>query len=376
MIAALVLAAPCALALPVQDEDPQTRLLREQGVTPHVLVVADASRIPSGAEPDEALRGLVDVGWAFDLATLAGLPGHVHLGFQAIRGDDGGARAGNLQGVSSVDAPDRTQVARAFWELEFEGRAVTHLRLGKLDANAVFDVAQAGAYFQSPSAGYSPTILGMPTYPDPSFGATIGRLDDQGTGARLGVFDGSVALGTRTGSLGPAALVGAPSALFWIAEGAWCPGAARLLLGGWWIDAELPRLDGGTRAGAGGLYAVAEQRVAGARAATTGTVDVFAQAGNAPAAVSPFRTHLAAGVLLTGPNAARPDDRFGLYATHVRAGDDPARDRDAELAVELLSSFALADGLRLEPDVQYVRARGGDAQANAWVATLRLVLSW
>lgn len=370
MLLTLLLAAAA-----LQQEDPQARLLRDSGVATHLLVVADASRVSGDDGSGSALRALVDVGWRLDLDSLAGVPGHVHVGLQAIRGDDGAGLAGNLQGVSSVDAEEREQVARLYWEHDALGPGDLAVRLGKLDANAVFAVAEAGSLFHSPSAGYSPTILGLPTYPDPAFGLTVGRLSSTGSGARLGVFDGSVALGTRTGSLGPAPLAGSPAALFWIGEGIWHPGRTRLLLGGWWLDAELPRLAGGSRDDAGGLYAIAERRVVGAPEGASGTIDLFAQAGQAPADVSPFRRHLAAGALWSGPFAGRPDDRLGLYATHVRAGDDPERDRDRELGLELLTSFALTGWLRLEPDLQYVRGDGALGPVETWVATLRLVLS-
>jgi hypothetical protein len=359
-----------------QEDEPETRFLRgQEHVATELLVVTDASRVSGDVDSGEALRGLVDLSGRLDLERLADLPGRLHLGLQVIRGDDGQALTGNLQGFSSVDAEEREQVARLYWEREPAGPDGLRVRLGKLDANAVFAVAEAGAPFLSPSAGYSPTILGLPTYPDPAFGATVGRFDQAGSGLRLGVFDGAGALGTRTGSRGPATLPGAPSALFWIGEGAWTGERNRLLVGGWWLDAELPRFDGGKRDGTGGLYLVAERRVLGARDASSGALDLFAQAGNGPAALSPFRRHLAAGALWSGPLAARPDDLFGLYATHVRAGDDPALDRERELGLELLTSFALTDSLRLEPDVQFVRGTGGAETVDAWVATLRLVLS-
>src|SRR5204862_431765 len=86
------------------------------------------------------------------------------------------------------------------------------------DANADIAYVEYGLRFVSSSFGHSPTILGMPSYPDPSYGASLFLRPGEGWYAGAGVYDGAAQAGVRTGQSGPGTLFGSPSDLFLIGE--------------------------------------------------------------------------------------------------------------------------------------------------------------
>jgi len=356
----------------------QRSWLEARGVSLAALWTFDLSwalGAPEGEEED-AFRNLLDVDVVVDLERSAGLAGSLVVGYQHIGGHEGGELVGDLQGFSNIDAEHRSQIARFAWELVL--RPGLELRLGKMDANQRFDAVESGTRFLASAAGYSPTLLGFPTFPDPSFGA---ELLLGGTGPLelgLGVFDGSGALGVRTGERGPGTLFGAPSALVTLVElGARVdpedPVAARVALGGWHHSAELERFDGGTDSGTSGAYGLAETRVWGDAARG---LALFVQLGWADPALSTFETHLGAGAVWDAPWPERPADHVGLYLSRVGLSDDPDAPfvESHETAIELLYSIAATPWLRLKPDLQYIRHPGGDGSEDAWVATVRCTL--
>ena len=131
-------------------------------------------------------------------------------------GGEGPTLLGDDHAYSNLRAEDRAQLFELFWE-----RAWSQLtaRVGKLDANDHFAVSEHESLLINGASGFSPSILGMPSYPDSAWSAQLSyQLDRFDLAA--GVFDGGgttlnpTPTGARWG-LSPAAYQGE---LFWVAQ--------------------------------------------------------------------------------------------------------------------------------------------------------------
>ncbi len=358
--------------------------LEAHGVTFGAYLTIDASWLADGgADPGStAIRHLLDLEVDVESGAAFGFDGGLlHIGFQAAAGEDGSAEAGVAQNVSNIDVDDdRAQFASLWYEQRFEDLGAT-ARAGKMDANALFAFTEPGSHFLHSSMGYSPTILDLPTYPDPSFGLVWTQAIAEGLSASAGVFDGAGREGVRTGSRGPSTLFGSPSDLFWIAEldAQWGPDgerAGRAGLGVWHHDGTYERFAGGTEEGTEGVYVVAEQRL------WSGTgergLDAFLQLGWADEDVSSFAEHQGAGVVWTPRWLGKMTDRCGLGVSRVRFTDEPGAGFGAntETAWEVFWAFTPIPGVRIKPAVQYVTNPGGAAHDDALILTLRTSLSF
>lgn len=164
-------------------------------------------------------RVVVSVPLELDLKTLTGS----ELGLVSVQGliieEALGAKGKLLEDAhaySNLRAEDRVEIFELFWEKSWSKITV---RIGKLDANNHFAVSEHEALLINGASGYSPSIFGMPSYPDSAWSTQIAyhssRLD-----LLTGVFDGgsTIVHPTPTGArlwLSPSAYEGG---LFWVAQ--------------------------------------------------------------------------------------------------------------------------------------------------------------
>lgn len=354
--------------------------LEARGVTVEVWWANDASwAIDGGAdEGDTAVRGLLDVVLALQTGPAFGLEGGTLFGdVQWITGVDASRRFGVLQAISNIDADRRLQLARLWYEQEFAATG-TRVRVGKIDANSAFAYVDEGAEFLNGSMGFSPTILPMPSYPDAAAGAFVVQELFEHAELRLGAFDGSIAYGVRTGLHGPSTWFESPRATTWLGELdlAWDTG--RLGLGGWWLDGELGRFDGGVEDGTGGTYLTLDQTLWRAAGDEERTLGGFVQLGTADGDVSPFAEHLGAGLVWHGAATRTRLDHLGLGVTRVGLSDAVGAgfSADDETAIELFWGFEPWPWMRVKPDLQLVLNPGGDATVDdLLVASVRVTLA-
>lgn len=355
--------------------------LAESGYSLEAFLTVDASAHPSGGADSgsTSVRALFDAIVTVDTARAFGLEGgQLVLGLQALGGDDGSARVGLAQSYSNIDAADdRVQLARFWYQHEWH-EGWTRLRLGKMDANGSFAGVANAARFIHSSMGFSPTILGLPTYPDSAFGVTLRQSVTSAGSLSLGVFDGAGQEGVKTGERGLGSVFGAPADLFVIAQasGKW-EGAARpgrLALGAWQHTGDFARFDGGSEDGTGGLYAVLEQQ-----ASVQGrALDLFLQLGEADEDVAAISRHVGLGVTSADVFLPEREDALGLGLSWAGFSEASGAGfgADSETALELFYGFRLVPGVRLKPDIQYVVDPGGDAALDdAWILTLRMTAS-
>lgn len=346
--------------------------------------MGDLSRpVSGGIREENAYRHWVDVNGTFDLEKLAGLPGAT-LFFDAywIWGDFGSGDVGDFQFYSNIDNPsDRLQLAELWWQQRFFGELL-RVKIGKFDANSEFAFVDAGGDFINSSAGMSPTIFTMVTYPDPGTGALV-FLDPEGPFyAGVGVFDGATAAtGAKIGKRGPKTFFQGSSDQFVIAElgASWDSamrfGPGRVAVGPWYHSAQFERWDGSSAGRTGGFFSLFEQRVLALepeREEGTRDVRLFGQYGWAEPDISAAHHHASLGVLATGLFAFRATDTTGVMVNWVDLADQAAAGFAAnETSVELFHRLQLTPFFALKPDLQVISNPGGQRDDDAWVGTLR-----
>ncbi len=360
--------------------------LGEHGVDPEVFLTNDASWVASGGahRGGTALRTLLDVTVTIDANELVGLPGaRFFVDFQLQRGTDGSTDAGDLQGFSNIDGPHRTQLAKIWYEQVLFDRLL-RVKLGKVDANTDFAYVEHGFRFLNSSSGYSPTVLGLPTYPDPSFGALAFLRPGGGVYAGAGVFDGATQAGIATGPRGPRTVFDGPSDLFVVAEAGvrWSGGerglGGRAGAGLWRHTGDFARFGGGTDDGTEGLYVVLDQKLWRPDADSERGIGGSLQFGLADDDVSAVARHLGVGLEWVGPFEMRAEDAIGVGVSWAAFSDEPGAGLrgEGELAVEVFYSALVTPWLRLKPDLQYVHDPGGSGADDALVFTLRSAITF
>ena len=184
-------------------------MLAAHGFSIEPILIMDYSNVFSGgARRGDTLRYLLDLSFVLNLRDLAGWStGRLVVDLQRLRGPNGSHLAGDFQGFSNIDFRNFDQLNAYYYEFCLGGRGgdyschagapadvsgyLFQFTLGKLDANSKFAYAvNAGEFIQS-SMGFSPTILGFPSYPDPAMGAIAFVHPSDHLYAGFGLFDGS-----------------------------------------------------------------------------------------------------------------------------------------------------------------------------------------
>ena len=175
------------------------RRLSDKGVSESLTFTNDWSMDLRGrGEPGTNVeRCLMDLSVDLDTRKLFGWSGgSALLRVHSYQGENGSARVGDAQGFSNIDDVSHTLL----YELWFEQRIPDtnwRARVGKIDANTLFATVESGIDFLNSSMGHSPTILKLPTYPEPRLGGNV-LYDNNKLNLELGIYDvdgsGSLAL--------------------------------------------------------------------------------------------------------------------------------------------------------------------------------------
>jgi len=202
------------------------QFLARHGVSLQAVSVNDLSRAPVGSEQDNGWFGRysLDLSAAIDSGEALGWRGGralVHLK-QHLR-EFGTGDEDVAQGYSNIDGESRTTLYE-LWAQQtiLDGRL--RMKAGKIDANTEFAVVATAADFLNSSMGYSPTIMQLPTYPEPKAGAVswLGIASRYQIG--IGVFKAadrgriSMAEGSKNWTLGKSELAGRASLGSWLLE--------------------------------------------------------------------------------------------------------------------------------------------------------------
>jgi porin len=370
--------------------------LDDHGITLEIDYLTDfLTNIRGGMNTNRAntYRGLLQMSATLDTETM-GLweGGTFFIDFQQIHGRDISIKhVGDLQALSNLDAPDRTQVAEYWYEHNFFGGKL-RAKIGKIDVNADFNYVDYGIEHIHSSPGVNPTVYLMPQYPDPALGVSVfvepadwiyfggGIYDGQAEGNRWGfetTFHGRddsftiFELGFRpTLELGGQKL----------------PGVYRV--GGWYhsgvFDVFMNDLDGRLPArshrGNAGVYFNFDQLLYRENPELEDDdqgLGMFFQFGWAPSAYNEISQYYGFGGQYVGSIPTRDEDitGFGLYHVSLSGRVQSLEGRYSETAIELFHKFQITPFFSLKPDIQYIVNPGGDGR-DALVAGIRMQMTF
>ncbi len=364
--------------------------LADRGFACDGSLVNEVSRVlRAGTDEDErnGQRSQVNLGLQIDFEKLVGLPkAEFRAAYQYAGGDAAGIAVGDAQGWSNLSVDDDVHQLNEFWYQQRFGAVpgdpegdLLRLKLGKIDANSEFDTVPALAQFLNSSAGFSPTIFTMPTYPNPAVGINLFVQPVAGITVGLGYYDATATTqGAKTGELGGSNFFSEgltdDKLLLAQVEGQWTGGIGQV--GGWLLRGDLTGFDGQESDSTTGWYALAQQAVWNEGEARS--ITLVAQLAGADDNLCDFALHAAAGVWGQGLIPARPADGLGLYVTDVTFTDavDGLGERlvpaTRETAVEAVYALQATGWWLLRADLQYIRNPGGSEEySSAMVTALR-----
>ncbi|QQE13704.1 carbohydrate porin [Planctomycetota bacterium] len=332
----------------------------------------------------DALRSLFDLSITFDLETIAQIKNATFfIDAYSINGDDGSeVLTGDAQAFSNIDYSDnRTQIAEAWFEQTIGNFAY---KLGKIDVNGDFAFVESAGEFINSSAGFSPTIIGFPTYPETAFGLTLKLLPSEESPyfASLGIYDGSNLRGIRTGLRGPSSFIDNDSDLFLITEAGiqWTVQdqlAGRFAIGVWRYTGDIEYLSKiGHDNNTTGYYGLIEQQLYNENDTENQGLNGFIQFGVADKNVAEIDRHVGAGLVYTGLLPNRDDDSIGLMGSYIRLSNPAGVLEDTEFAAELFYKAQLTQNFSIKPDIQWIANPGGIDGNDALVSTLRAEISF
>ena len=393
------------LEVPTPAERPDLELLRWYGLRPQLQArginfqgtfTADLSRASQGMNTrTDDFRDLLDARLNVDTKALFGLYGGTFsVDFQNQNGRNGSQTlGGDVQGFDNIDADGRTQVSE-LWYQQLLLNDKVRVKVGKVDANTEFAFPTNAAGFLGSSFGHAPTIVDMPTYPDPAMSVNGFLYPNRNLYFGAGVYDGSKAAAVNTGDYGSRHFFTGHNGYFLIGEagGQWAfdnftrPG--RLAVGGWGSTATFERFAGGSQGGTGGVYVVAEQALWHKlyyNPTDPQGVAAFLQYGHADPHVSGTQDYVGGGLTWTGPLADRiPDperqnDTVGVGVAYARLSTQPGTGfggRDFELSAEAYYGLQVTKYLLIKPDVQYIVHPAYAPQHDAVVFTIRATVAF
>lgn len=322
--------------------------LSDSGITTGVVITNDFSDdLRGGAEPDSDFdRCLLDVSLAFDGHKLMGWSGGAALvRLHSYIGENGSDYVGDSQGFSNIDDDSHTLLYELWVEQKLPGTN-WRARVGKIDANTLFATVENSTDFLNSSMGYSPTIMKLPTYPDPGWSGNI--LFDNGHRAfGFGLYetDGGGSLALFEG--GQRMAFGSDSRV-------------RVAFGLWQLRGNVVSHDDVPQALTNGFYTVDELNL---RLKPAGQRDrqlaVFLQYGRADAKISSFGNHLGLGLIW--PLPFKSDDSFGSGMSWVTLGRSPGSTAGygSETVLEFFYKRRLKSIFSVSPDFQIIHHPGG-----------------
>lgn len=328
--------------------------------------------VAGGLSQDATHLGLVDLALAFELPVAGPNPLAGYVRVQHAYGGVFSERAlGDLQAVSSIDAPPGTRLLEAWIEYGFDGR--TAVLAGRYDLNSEFDVIEAAGLFISGAQGMGVDIAqsgvaGPSVYPNTAFGVRVLQEVGRDARVRFALLDVS-SNGTDPSRdwphlSGPLAVV----------ELEYDTDAAGFHLGAWSYGDERPTLTDPSRSEREfGAYVAAER--------AHGWGNAYLRAGFANPDVDPVAQYVGAGIVRAEGWSAQLDDAFGVAIGLARMGSGARRaaklagerSADVELVLELTWRCQVNEWLAIQPDLQYIVNPGASRMTpDALVVSVRL----
>lgn len=365
------------------------RGLEDRGIEIGINGIADWSHNFRGGLDTErsVFRYLLDLGISIDTeALLKWKGGTFFILFQHTDGDLGEELAGDWQWTSWIDSEPRTQLSELWYEQWLLDERL-RIKVGKIDANYEFGLAENLDGFIHGSLGYLTNPIMLPTYPDPATGFNIFAYPVEWFYAGFGLYDGALQEGVPTGKRGPSTFFGSPADLFLISEAGVRWGLSddgrpgRLALGVWHHTGTFERFAGGTENGSTGWYVFLDQALWRENPGTEDDeqgINMFLHYGWSDPDITEIEHHIGGGLTWRGAIPGRDDDVIGLGASLVTFSDEPGADfdDDYELNIETFYKIQLTPYLGVTFDLQHISNPGGAGLRDALMGTLRLEVAF
>ena len=301
--------------------------------------------------------------------------------------------AGELQGVSNIDAPEAVRFYAAWLDLVLAPADWFSMRAGLYDLNSEFDVLETGSLFLNSAHGMgqslgSSGLNGPSTFPVTALALRARAVGVRGAYGQVVILDG-VPGDPDNFSSSQIRLSSSEGALLAVETG-WSGGAWRKLAVGFWrYTADFDPLFAPDQSGASvpvdgnqGWYALADRIF---WSDDRRTLAGFLRLGQAESRFNAVDRYLGSGITLTGFWPARPDDEVGLGVAMAFTGRQYRKAQQlagfgtdgSETVIELTWKAPLTDWLTLQPDCQYIINPGTNtALGNALTVSLRFMLQY
>lgn len=310
-------------------------------------ITVDSSYVDNDTFSDDLTRGLINIGLETELAQLTRLTGKEILftaSYAIQRGDNGSEIAGDIQGFSNIDSEDFNRFFDVFLAMKLSEKSL--VKFGQMDANTDFAFTEYGSEFINSSMGVSPTIQGLPTYPQP----TVGIYAEY-------TFNSLIT--TRFGSYESSATHNKFDDFFSIAELQWgYQNNSAVKLGVWHHSGVVK--DELASQSTSDVYIVIDHYL-------NERFSVFMQWGAADPSLAEIKQHFSFGINFQGGFVAKDTIGFGFtLADVVEAG--------SEQVIELFYLYPVNDNIVIKPDLQLISSPSGDKTQDDVIAlTLRFI---
>lgn len=338
------------------------------------------SVVSGGARQESTYLGNVDLAVGLDLETMWGLPGMTAAIY--VLGDHGGDPtgdyAGDLQGLSNIEADDTWKLYEFWIEKRWE---LVSLRAGLYDLNSEFDANETGSLFLNASHGIGPDLAqsganGPSIFPTTSLALRL-RAERGASGyVQVALLDGVPGdvddpKGTHISwSADEGFLLAAEVGRVASSEEPW----HKMAVGAWSYTGafdDIVDVDAGgepiSRRGALGCYVLVEREVlrTGRR-----SLALFGRAGVADTRVHQLGAYTGAGLVASGVLPGQWGLAWAGAHNSGRFQDANPWASPAEHSFEVTWRLQLAPWLAVAPDLQYVLSPGavdGTDNLLAWL---------
>ncbi|MCL5005316.1 MAG: carbohydrate porin [Acidobacteria bacterium] len=350
-------------------------VLDKHGVTIGGWLQFDGSHVVSGGLPRSiAFDGqyLLDISATVDMKQLIGWKNGAFLvDMQSHSGPNIVThQVPGIQDPDNMDAYSETSIDRVWFQQDLL-RQRLQLRVGLMYVDEQFLTVPYGQNFVSLdfSSDASISTFVLPTYPKGSFGGDAFVYPVKGLYFSAGVFnDHSTELPYDPGGN-----------LYLTEEGwksSWHGLPYKLQIGGWRDTGRFRRFIGGTVHHASGVYFVGSRKLWQPAPSSDRGVGMFFQFGTGPPAVAAVRRHFGAGLVWTGPTAARNHDEIGLAFSDSLLTAQNSFSHGFENEIEGYYQIYVSRRLTIQPDVEYWQHPGGMTTPNSFLFLVRIQYSF
>ncbi len=296
-------------------------------------------------------------------------------------GDFSTDRVGDLQVVSSLEAPNTVKLFEAWYQYTLADQHASVL-IGLHDFNTEFYVLERASELLHSSFGIGPELsqANASLFPTTALGAVVRFQPRDQLYVTAGIYDGIP--GKPTDPYGTHIRFDNDDGIFAVAEVGHLDDTHKIpmkaAIGAWHSTATFEDPTGARRNENSGAYLIAETPIR--TFDRDGNIGLFFQFGMAQASRNAISRYVGGGLQWIAPFTGLGNDSLSLGVAHARLSGKQRRAlgvrNRAETAIELTYAYRVNRWLMVQPDVQLIVDPGAANDVDdAFVAGLRIVLS-